>query len=77
MTLAREFPHRETGDILAEFFAHRPYARELRDAELALQWLYREQAGELQNCPPREAIEIRRDIRKTRIRLRGLRRRAA
>ena len=70
MRLAEEFPRRETSVICSQLLRS-----ELRDAELALQFLYREEAGEIVMCPPRAGIDIRRDIRKLRIRLRGLRRR--
>ena len=67
-----EFPIRETTEVCAS-----RYPRELRDAELALQFYYDEQAGKIRLAPPRSGIEIRRDIRRVRIRVRGLRRRLA
>lgn len=69
---SEEFPMHETRDVCVLRLP-----REHQDAELALGFYYREQAGEITFCPPRLGIEIRRDIRRVRIRLRGLRKRLA
>lgn len=67
--LAAEFPVRATQDIV------QTVPRELWPYELSLQWSYMEERGEIVMSPPREAIEIRREIRSKRIRLRGKRKR--
>lgn len=74
MTLEAEFPRRATSDVCAELM---DAPRELRTAELAVQFLYRELDGEIAFCPPRKPVDIRRDVRQARITLRGLRKRAA
>lgn len=77
-TLAQEFPVRATLDINAEAMdSDELWSPERFRAEHALQFLYREEYGEIQLCPPREDVEIRREIRKLRVRLRGLRKRDA
>lgn len=71
LTLAKEFPTLTVPEILQA-----DYPKNVRDIELALWWLGREAQGELQHCPPRAGIAVRRDIRQARIRLRIARNRA-